>query len=184
MTNEMQEHGRPVPEKIFTVLEREVQLSHELLDILDQEKKVVSRMDLPALIALSRKKDERLLNIQQLDETLRQMTGADKAGAGERKSVRSGGKPEITVINLSAMAKQCPPADAARLVQYRDRLGELREEILAKNSINRRFIKEVRGFLNDAISLITGALADDRGYGARGGVKPVNARPTLLSREV
>lgn len=165
-----------VPPRLFEVLEQEATLSEELLALLDQEQATLVAMEVQALVALTRRKTNLLTRIQAADALLQEMVGQLLAGTA--------GKANLTgVINGLARGEE-----RERLAATRQRLLRLREQIVAKNTINRHFAEDTQRYLNDAISLITSAAAENQDSYQRGrgnGRKPPSAnRPALISRAV
>lgn len=165
-----------IPPRLFEVLDQEVSLSEEMLALLEQEKAALVAVDVQGLVAITRRKTNQLNRIQALDVLLQEMTGQLMAGTP--------GKPSLTaVINQVARGEE-----RERLAASRQRLLRLREEILAKNTVNHYFAADTQRYLNDAISLITNALAENPDSYQRGGNpgrRPPSAnRPSLISRAV
>ena len=163
---------RQIPKKIFDLLEREVRLSKDILDLLEAEKNALSTMDMPSLISLSRKKATQVATIQSVDESL-QETARQLANL-------PAGRP----VKLEDLASVASGQDVEQIKAYRKQLTLLREEILGRNMLNKRFAEDTKGFLNDAISLITGSFTKKQVYGTKGLDKPSSKQPTLISREV
>lgn len=161
-----------IPKKIYDLLEREVQLSQELLDILQAEKNALTAMDMKSLVSLSRKKMNQLSKIQSVDESL-QETARQIADLHPGRKVR--------LENLASIASG---EDMVRLKDYREKLTSMRQEILDRNIINKHFAEDTKSYLNDAISLITSKVADTPMYGSKGIDKPSTKQPALISREV
>ena len=164
--------ARQIPKKIFDLLEREVQLSYEMLALLEAEKNALTSMDMQSLVSLSRKKVGQLGTMQSVDESL-QETARQFANL-----------PAGTPVRLEKLASLASGRDMEQLTAYRNKLTLLREEILGRNMINKHFAEDTRGYLNDAISLITNSVAQRPMYGSKGLDKPSTKQPTLISREV
>jgi len=163
---------RSLPAKFFEALEQEILLSQDMLAILHEEQKALVSMDMQALIRLSSKKENRLSRIQALDSLIAEMTGefCQKAAA---KAAR-----------LASLIPLLNPGDGGKLAQYRKKLAGLRGEILSRNQINKNFAADVKTYLNDAISLITGGIADRPMYGLSGrSRKPSLNQPSFICRE-
>ena len=163
---------RQIPKKIFDLLEREVRISNEILDLLEAEKNALTSMDMQSLVSLSRKKATRIATIQSVDESL-QETARQLANL-------PAGRP----VKLEDLASVASGQDVEQIKAYRKKLTLLREEILGRNMLNKRFAEDTTGFLNDAISLITGAFTKKQVYGTKGMDKQSSKQPTLISREV
>lgn len=161
------------PQKLFDILDKQVNLSSELLDILAEEKEALIAMDMQALLRLSKKKEHQLARIQLHDQTMQE--------EGQRLLPNADGK----VVKLAALTPLVTEEEDSRLQEYRDRLESMRNEILSRNIFNKQFAEDTQRYLNDAIRLITSAATEERPmYGTRGKAKPVASQPSLLSREV
>ena len=162
-----------LPDEVFELLHKEVELSREMLDLLEREKTALVEMDMPTLIELSRLKLKQVSRIQTLDESLqkssRQLTGST-----------------AKVVKLSSLGACAGDAELQLLEDLRLQLLTLREEILSKNVINKLFAEDTGRYLRDAISLITTAVAEQHpAYGkAKQGGKSASNQPSLISREV
>ena len=161
-----------IPQQLFSALENAVELSRQFLDLLMAEKTALIEMKMNMLITLSRKKEDSLARMQSLDKVIHETTEE----IGNRKGSQA--------IGLSALIPFASKEEAERLTLYRETLLRLRQEILDRNLINKNFAQDTRGYLNDAISLITGTLADQPIYGNIGMTRPSANKPALISREV
>ncbi|OGR08396.1 MAG: hypothetical protein A2511_02440 [Deltaproteobacteria bacterium RIFOXYD12_FULL_50_9] len=159
-------------QKIFDILDQEINFSKDLLEILRKEQAALTAMDLQTLVKLSRQKEAQLKKIQQYDAALQETV------------VRLTKLPEGKIVKISDLRPFIAKSAADRLEQYRDQLEALRQDILDRNHINKHFAKDTLGYLGDAISLITGAIREQSIYSARGGPKAYANSPTMISREV
>lgn len=160
-----------ISQNIYEILESELEISQKLLDILDAEKIAMTKMDLKSIIALAKEKETHLAQLQQLDKSLQETGQID-------------GSSHDKVIPLSSLTNFASDEEEIRFKKYRDKLVYMREEIISRNLINKRFAEDVQGYLNDAISMITGPAEQNSMYGATGTNKPSSKRPTLISKEV
>lgn len=165
--------SRTLPDELFDLLRKEVDLSQEMVALLDQEKTALVAMDVQALVALSRQKIMQMNRIQALDDALqgisRQLSGSTDAA-----------------VKLSTLVEMASDEERQQLDGLRQRLLTLREQIFAKNVVNKRFAEDTQHYLNDAISLITTAAAEQHpSYGkAKTGGKSYANQPAMISREV
>ncbi len=162
----------PRTDKLIEILEKEIQLSTELLDLLHHEQQALTDMDMQALIALTRKKESLLSRIRLLDESLEETAG------------RICGASPDTNVKLSDVIARTTGSARTSLTECRKNLAALRQKVLDRNHINKRFAEDIRGYLNDAISMITGSMAGRPMYGGQGVVRPSANQPSLISREV
>ncbi len=161
-----------LPPQLFELLDHEVKLYEELLQILREEQRVLVEMDIETLISLSKKKENQLLKIRLLDESLQEMM----------KGLT--GYPPTKTMGLSALAAFSTPTDAARINNYLTLLSKTRDSILDLNVLNKRFIEDTLGYLNDAIFLLTGAAMTPSVYGARGLTQQRVSGPMRINAEV
>ncbi|MGV1100154.1 flagellar export chaperone FlgN [Thiovibrio sp. JS02] len=165
--------AKTLPAKFYEILKEEIFLSEEMLRILSQEKEALVKMEMQTLLSLSGKKAALVSRLQALDAGLQESARAFTGASGD------------TVIRLRSLGSRLDAEEARSLEQYRLRLVELREEILARNIVNKRFSEETRRFLNDAISTITSTVAERPMYGrGKGFAKPSLHQPSFISREV
>lgn len=164
---------RSLPARFCETLEQAILLAQDMLAVLHEEQKALVAMDMQELLRVSGKKENRLSRIQALDSLLAEMAGELLPGTPGKAA------------KLAALIPLLNPAEGKKLGQYRKKLRGLREEILSRNQINRHFAADVKGYLNDAISLITSGIADRPLYGLNGlGRKASLQQPSLISREV
>lgn len=161
-----------LPPQLFELLDHEVKLYGELLQILHEEQRVLVEMDIETLISLSKKKENQLLKIRLLDESLQEMM----------KSLS--GYTQAKTMGLSALAAFSTPADAVRINNCLNLLSKTRDSILELNVLNKRFIEDTLGYLNDAIFLLTGAAMTQSVYGARGLPQQRVSGPMRINAEV
>ncbi|MBU0483738.1 MAG: flagellar protein FlgN [Proteobacteria bacterium] len=175
MNGQQIQESTPV-EKIFVVLESETELCQQLVDLLDQEQTALTAMDLKGLLAISSKKHslvERILRFDlQLQENARLLLD----------------KPEEKFIRLSALEEFVSGLDLVRLRDYREKLIQSRRMIHDCNVVNKKFAQDTLGYLDDAISLISGSAEKKGVYQERNNAKSrtkgaANA-PRLISQEV
>jgi len=160
------------PARLFENLEQAVLLSQDLLAILGEEQKALAATDMQALVEICAKKENRLERLKALDAMIAEMAG----------SLRPESAPKTGLAWLVPLLGR---EEGGRLKELRNKLAGLRAEILKRNQVNRLFATDVRGYLNDAISLITSAIADRPLYGLSGlARKPSLNQPSLISREV
>lgn len=171
MSNQENNQNRIDPTKLFEIFNRQIILSEELLQILSEEKIALINMDIQGLIALSQKKEEQLTRLQTLDSTLQE----------EALSIWPDNSPKV--IKLAALAPHVDDEEYNRLSGYRDRLSELKEKINDNNLYNKNFAEDTGKFLNDAIKLITSAVAGHPVYSTNGKTTNSMAHTHLLRRE-
>ncbi len=160
------------PAKLLELFERQIVLGEELLHLLGEEKTALIEMDMQALLSLSQKKEHQLLRLKNLDGALRE----------ESRRLWPDGNEKI--IRLAALTPFVSETENDRLASYRHRLAELRKNIDEKNLFNKQFAEDTGKFLNDAIQLISSAVADRPMYSTKGTHKQLASRASLLSREV
>lgn len=162
----------PVPPELFETLERQTVHSEQLLAILAEELQVLTRMDIQALIGLTRKKESLLKRLQLLDASFQEIAqGCPRDGSPgpvRLKEIIAGSEPEA----------------AARLERYRVRLVALRHKIHDRNLINKQLADDILGYLKDAISLITGPAGGPAAYGTKGTPRPSAKQPVFISRGI
>ncbi len=162
-----------LPARFFEILKQEIAVSQEMLSVLKEEKQALIDMEMQTIINLSRKKEHCLKRLQGLDEMIQQVSRTI-TGAQPHENIR-----------LKDLVGLLPPLEAKKLEAVRVKLSSLREEVLSKNLINKKFAEETKNFLGDAISTITSTVAERPMYGRSKGLnKPSVNQPSLISREV
>ncbi len=157
---------------LFRSLEKEISLCEELVAVLESEKAALIAMEMQELIRLSDLKQSLTERISQQDECLRELIMELIEAPGSR------------VVKLSAIEPAIGDEDAVILSKYREKLASLRFQIEDKNLVNRRFAEETLEYIGDAISMITGAIAEHTSYESRGNTRPTAPGPAMISREV
>lgn len=154
----------PVEQDILDSLALNLQLCQDLLAALQEENTALRKMDTQGLFRLSRQKDTLLAKIHYLDDSL-------------QKSLAEQGK------NPSA-AGQSP--ERTRVIgAYKLKIKTMRQEIQAKNMINKRFTEDTLGYLNDAIALITRPAQAENIYRIPGRFQARRqSTPSFISRQV
>lgn len=166
---------REVPPKMFEILDRQIQFAGEFLAILEEEKAALVAMDMQVLISITKKKMSQLKRIHLLDRALKETL---------EHFAPTPASSNVKVVKLSSLIPLFSRDDAKKIKGRRDELMKMQEEIQARNRLNKRFTDDVLGYLGDAISLITGTVADKAVYGARGMARSVGNSPSLISTEV
>lgn len=159
-------------EEIFDTLERELQSSDQLLELLAEEQIALTGMDIPSLLAISQRKQHEAGRLQEMDGFLRQRLGEcrdGKAAAGDGAA-----------IDLAALAAMVDDPLRRRLLTFRHQLGDRRRRIGELNHINHRLVADSLAYIDDAVRLLTGAATT--GYGR---TKRQQGRgPAFISRAV
>jgi len=159
-------------------------LSQDLLQTLKEENKALRGMATQELFRLAKQKNNLLVKIQYLDESLKNTTQGllsddDKATAPDRTDSVQGALP------LSRLETLLPEEKAETVKQYRRNLHRLRQEIHTQNLINRRFTHDTLACLNDAINLITRPVETNNNYSMPGMTDHHRANnPSLISKKV
>jgi flagellar biosynthesis/type III secretory pathway chaperone len=158
------------PEELFQNLQTSQKLAEELLDLLSQENAALQKMDIRSLAGLTKLKETLLVKIHYLDNRIAETVRQSVPGKKEKK--------------LAELAPMLAAAQASVLVQFNKNLTKLRQDIQAKNLINKRFTGDTMRFINDAISVITAQPKNNRLYGSKGMARYSDKTPTMISREV
>lgn len=139
-----------------------LKLSQDLLAALHEENAALKAMDTQGLFRISRQKDTLLAKIHYIDDSLRSTLAAQHTNpAGQT-------------------------ADRTRLIgQYQEKINAMRQEIQARNLINKRFTEDTLSYLSEAIALITQPAQSDHIYRIPGRSQARGrTQPSLISREV
>lgn len=164
----------PLP-LILDILKRQIAISTGFLAILEAEKTALVNMDVSSLISLTRKKEQELAKMAQLDHSLQEVA---------RRILARDDNNRQQIIKLAELIPFMTREQTATVKQYRDQLAALREKISSNNLINKSFASATLGYINDAINLICGEFASTPLYASSSRrARPGNG-PTLVSREV
>ncbi|MFH1215942.1 MAG: flagellar protein FlgN [Pseudomonadota bacterium] len=164
----------PLP-LILDILKRQIAISGGFLAILEAEKEALIQMDVNSLISLTRKKEQELTKIAQLDHSLQEVARRILAQE-ENKHQR--------IIKLAELIPFMTREQTLSVKKYRDQLASLREKISSNNLINKSFASATLGYINDAISLICGDIASTPLYSSHSRRSKSGSGPALVSREV
>jgi hypothetical protein len=150
----------------------------ELIEYLDREKRYLLDMNLDALLAVSKAKEDLARGIIAGAEGLH----ASLATAGAMLGLKEGAPP-----TLSEVAALCPRPFANRLADGAMALASLKNRILRENEQAKRFVEESLGLVNESLDILSGAsqLRGD-GYGQDGkkGKAGGKGLPSKLSKEI
>ncbi len=163
----------PLP-LILDILKRQIVISSGFVSLLQAEKDALINMDTASLISLTRKKEQELTKIAQLDHSLQEVAGqiVDRDDSDKR------------VIKLAELLPFMTRDQILQMKTFRDQLAVLREKISTNNLINKRFASDTLSYINDAINLICGEIASVPLYSTRGKRPHGSTAPALVSREV
>ncbi|MCB2183516.1 MAG: flagellar protein FlgN [Desulfobulbaceae bacterium] len=172
--NKTEKHQEiPLP-LILDILKRQIAISTGFLALLQAEKEALINMDMNALIHLTKRKELELKKIAQLDHSLQEV-------AGKIVTTENG---QNRIIKLAELIPFMTREQTLTMKNFRDQLAALREKITRNNLVNKHFASDTLGYINDAISLICGKIAEVPLYGTRGGKGKASSAPALVSREV
>lgn len=163
----------PLP-LILDILKRQIAISSGFVSLLQAEKEALINMDTASLITLTRRKEQELTKIAQLDHSLQEVAGQVVSRTDDDK--RS--------IKLAELIPFMTREQTLQVKKFRDQLAVLREKISTNNLINKRFASDTLGYINDAITLICGEIVSVPLYSTRGRRHQGNTAPALVSREV
>jgi hypothetical protein len=196
MENRQNNKGRimAVPSCLFEMLEERILLSKEFVKILENEKKILIKMEINPVVAIARSKERQLGRITKLDQTIagvvNKVLGIQEAeGPGRVGAVGQPAQPVKTIVRLSELVASVDGENKSRLVRYKAEVEELHDQIQVENIINQGFAREVLEYIDGAISTITNAaVTDSPSYGQKlNRNKKRNSgyvRSALISREV
>lgn len=159
-------------ETMHSNLEKQMQLCRGFLCLLKEEQNALVSMDLQALMRYSRKKEELLHHIHNLDNSIQETT-VEMAQEYQSKS-----------RTLTELLPLIPKEKACELNNFRKKLFTIREEIQTRNMVNKQFTEDTLSYISDAIDLITGSDEHQSIYAAQQTSHKKTCDPTLLSREV
>ncbi|MEW6220149.1 MAG: flagellar protein FlgN [Thermodesulfobacteriota bacterium] len=163
---------RPLPARLFDLLDQEEAQYRRLLEILQAEQTALLAMSMEGVIKTSKQKESQLLKIRLLDDSLQELA---------RGLARPGQDGPVTLSGLAAAAGG---DEGDRLRRHRRALLAAKDEIVQQNGLNKRFIEDTLGYLGDAIAILTTPAAPPSVYGQRGRVRTAAQTPTRISREV
>jgi flagellar biosynthesis/type III secretory pathway chaperone len=171
---------------IFEALTLNVKLSQDLLTLLGSETKALRAMDPQELLTISKLKSTLISKIQFLDDSLKNHIADGEPAALQgppRSSSRFSALPDNS--KLSGLIALLPEDKKEAARQCKEKLSKIRQDILVKNYINKKFTEDTLGYLGDAIALFTRPIIKQNTYSASGR-RPRNASslPQLISREV
>ena len=162
---------------LCTLLDEHLKRYQALADYLAEEKKLLLALDLEALWASTRRKEELGLAIQ--DHINELVTAISEA------ALALGLAPDPPPL-LADLAALLPEPWRNRLGEGARRLARLKNIILRENEASQSFIAESLRLVNESIDILTGA-SQLRGEGYTSGGGQGEKRPSLpvkLSREV
>jgi len=153
-----------------------LKLSQDMLETLSEENRALRGMDTPLLFGITKRKDLLYTRMQAVDAALKDVIG-------QVESSLAGGCPPHG--RLDTLLPLLPEEPRAVLSQYREKVRFLREEIVAKNLINRRFTQDTLTCINDAIALFSAPPAPEKAlYSTRGRYQKTSCQPAMISREI
>ena len=154
----------PVEQDILDGLAVNLKLSQDLLTALHEESTALRGMDAQGLFRISRQKDTLLAKIHYLDNSL-QASLADESKAPQASSLT--------------------PEQLRTISQYKTKINGMRQEILSRNTINKRFTEDTLGYLSDAIAMISSSAQAENIYNIPGRSQARSKNlPSFISREV
>ncbi len=154
----------PVEHDILDGLAVNLKLSQDLLTALHEESTALRGMDAQGLFRISRQKDNLLSKLQYLDHSL-QTSLADE--------------------NTTTTASRLTSEQLRTVGQYKTRINSMRQEILSRNTINKRLTEDTLGYLSDAIALISGSAQEENIYSIPGRSQTRSKNlPSFISRGV
>ena len=160
-------------QEVVGLLRKEIELFRRVIEVTREERTVIAAMDVSALIRLTRAKEEVLSVVHGLDDELQTVLA------------RLGETGKLGASRLANLEPYFPAQASRRYRELRQDWARLREEVLAANVVNRRFIQETLAFLGDAIALFAGGERPRNDcYAAVGKPGRASVAPCVISREV
>lgn len=158
--------------RMLAALAEGVALSRQFVDMLGTERVAIAAMDVAVLMRQVRTKEELLAKLQRLDREM------GESMARLRPAIQVG------PAGLASLASLFAGDEAHRFKMLCQEWAGLRQEIVANNLVNQRFIQETLAFFGDAMSLFVDSGRQHAGYLAGGGPRKAMTGPCVLSREV
>lgn len=171
---EQQDNPNGYIPQLRELLLAQIKLSTDFCNLLEEEKKALAKMDIPALAELVSKKNRELARIQRLDENIQEISSRIALKDRKKKNVS---KLLDTIPFLSAAGQEM-------VLTYQKKLSLLRNTILTANHVNQRFTSDTLGYINDAVSFICNGIASDPTYNTTSQEQRSKSIPALVSREV
>lgn len=162
-------------EALHSTLDRQIELTEEVLAITRAEKEALVNMDEDSLFSLARSKNDNLDTIAANDTEIKQILTEIAPGTDP------GQEGPFKLLDLAPLLER---DESARITQKRNRLAELRKKIIHDNVVNKKFSSSVLGYLQDAVSLIVNGIQENTTYNRQKQGTTETNRPALLSREI
>lgn len=124
-----------------------LKLSQDLLASLHEESTALRTMSTQDLFRISHQKDILLSKIHYLDDALQNSFAA---------------------LRKDPVVNSLTPEQSRLIDNYKNKITSVRQEIHAKNTINKRFTEDTLSYLSDAIALITRPAEADNTYRIQG----------------
>lgn len=175
-----------VVQEVFEALSLNVKLSQDLLTLLGNESEALRAMNPQELLTISKQKRTLLSRIQFLDESLKNhIADSDPVVTPKPKT---NGYASATVPNkfkLSGLIELLPQDRVEAANNCKAQLNKIRQAIIVKNYINKKFTEDTLSYLGDAIALFTQPVAKQNIYCATGmKSRRGSSVPQFISREV
>ncbi len=152
---------------IFEALTLNMKLSQDLLSLLGEETEALQAMNTQELLEVSKRKSTLLSKIQFLDESLQNYAMDNRTTPEPVIKPRRGGYGNAIVsekFKLSDLIQLLPPEKIEAANQCKKKLGKIRQDILVKNYINKKFTHDTLSCLGEAIALFTQPAAKRNTY--------------------
>nr|MBF0221266.1 flagellar protein FlgN [Desulfobulbaceae bacterium] len=176
-----------VVQDVFEALSLNIKLSQDLLTLLGNESEALKAMNPQELLTISKQKRTLLSRIQFLDESLKNHM-ADSIPVEQSKPKNGGYAGAVVPENfkLSGLIQLLPQDKVEAANSCKAKLNKIRQEIIVKNYINKKFTEDTLGYLGDAIALFTQPVTKNNTYCAKGMSSPKrsSSMPQMISREV
>jgi len=174
-----------IAQDIFEALILNVKLSQDLLALLDSETAALRAMDTKELHKISKQKSTLISRIQFLDDSLKNhITDTEPGSVSEASAIDCDRSVIPETSTFSGLIALLPIDRKETAQQCREKLSKIRQDILFKNFVNKKFTEDTLGYLGDAIALFTQPVIKHNTYSASGiGPRNASSLPQLISRE-
>lgn len=155
-----------VVDKLFDILEQEIETYNDILEISKNKKNIIIKGKVNELESIVNLEQSLIVKMGKLEATREELLGQISGSIGVKASE----------INMSEIKEHLPEPRKIRMSDCQNRLSNVLTELKEANELNSRLIKNSLEFVNFAINLYTSMNVQGNNYASTGTFKEAGKR--------
>ncbi|SHI61915.1 FlgN protein [Geosporobacter subterraneus DSM 17957] len=160
-------------EQLITALKKEYDIYRDYVDIAKKKKDIIIKGNIKELDHITGLEQDMILNMGKIDKIRAAIIG----NLLNELKVKE-------IANISELAPYLEEEDRVKVLNLKDKLEKVLQEIQELNDLNGRLIQQSLEYINFNLNLMTSASTQGTTYGNRADEKNVKTKPNLFDVKI